>query len=101
MDFNQYIAASTAISALYLGNNRVGIESKPLSDGFITIIYVDDNRECDFICHCGSYGHQDGLIEGADGPFATDCDSVTGYLTATEVVRMVTEYVDNILKEES
>ena len=101
MDFNQYIAASTAISALYLSNNRVGIETKPLYDGFITIIYVDDDRKCDFICHHGSYGHEDGLLEGKDGPFATDYDSVTGYLTATEVVRMVTEYIDNILKEES
>lgn len=99
MDFYQFIAASTAISALYLGNSRVGIESKPLYDGFITIVYVDDDRACDFICHGGSYGHMDGLLEGADGPFASEYDNVTGYLTATEVVRKVTEYIDDILKE--
>lgn len=100
MNFNQYIAASTAISTLYLGNDRVVVRNKvhPVCEGYITIIYVDDIRECDFICHDGSYGHEDGLLEGGDGPFVTEEDTVMGFLTATEVVRMVTEYVDNILK---
>lgn len=103
MDFNQYIAATTAISTLYLGNDRVVVKNKthPVCNGYITIIYVDGNRECDFICHSGSYGYMDGLLEGADGPFASEYDRVTGYLTATEVVRKVTEYIDDILKEES
>lgn len=103
MDFNQYIAATTAISTLYLGNDRVVVknETHPFCKGYITIIYVDGNRECDFICHDGSYGCKYGLLEGGDGPFVTECDTVMGYLTATEVVRMVTEYVDNILKKES
>lgn len=46
----------------------------------------------DAICHDGSYGHEDGLIEvmGLDDG-NTSYDDVIGYLTAEQVLKMVLE----------
>ena len=45
---------------------------------------------CDAICHWGSYGHQDGLIE-IMGLTHND-DSVEGYLTAEDVFTRIKEH---------
>ena len=53
------------------------------------IIFMDaetGERVCDAVCHCGSYGHEEGLIEVMGYPLckATE-DDVEGFLTADTV----------------
>lgn len=52
----------------------------------------------DAICHAGSYGHENGLIEimGLDITVEEYGDSVLGYLTAEEVL----EHLDNALRKD-
>ena len=42
----------------------------------------------DAVCHFGSYGHQEGLIEVMGFPFS-DEDDVVGSLTADEVIHQI------------
>ena len=42
----------------------------------------------DAICHFGSYGHQEGLIEVMGFPFS-DEEDVVGFLTADEVIHQI------------
>lgn len=46
----------------------------------------NDNYLWDAICHCGSYGHEDGLIEIMGTPVQNEKDEVEGYLTAEEIL---------------
>ena len=54
------------------------------------IIYSDSYREWDAICHYGSYGFEDGLLEiyGSIVPEDAD-DSVIGWLTANDVIKLL------------
>ena len=47
-----------------------------------------EERIGDVICHCGSYGHEKGLIEVMGFPFC-DEDDVVGFLTADEVIHQI------------
>ena len=42
----------------------------------------------DAVCHFGSYGHQEGLIEVMGFPFS-DEEGVVGFLTADEVIHQI------------
>lgn len=43
-------------------------------------------NDWDAICHCGSYGYEQGLIEVAGSIVKNDNDEVEGYLTAEEIL---------------
>jgi len=61
--------------------------------------FMDENGKeiGDAICHAGSYGHEDGLLEimGLDITIDEYGDSVLGWLTAEEVL----EHLDNALRK--
>lgn len=46
----------------------------------------DGNRKWDAICHCGSYGGDEGLIEIMGTIVRNDDDEVEGYLTAEKIL---------------
>ena len=48
-----------------------------------------DKLICDAICHSGSYGHEDGLLEIMG--LTRNGDSVEGYLTSREVFDRIRE----------
>lgn len=50
----------------------------------------------DVICHWGSYGHEEGLLElsGDLVDYKKDGDTVVGYLTADDVIRRIESYVE-------
>lgn len=53
---------------------------------------AEDNkmREWDAICHYGSYGYEEGLLEIMGSiVHEEDCDSVVGYLTADDVIKRI------------
>lgn len=55
------------------------------------VIYPSvDNRICDAICHWGSYGHENGLLEIMGLCDGVD-DDVVGWLTAEEVFEKISE----------
>lgn len=56
----------------------------------MVIVYSNDVRIFDAICHYGSYGYHDGLLE-IMGDIVTDedDDQVVGYLTADDVVKRI------------
>lgn len=47
-----------------------------------------DERIGDAVCHFGSYGHQEGLIEVMGYPF-DDEEDVVGFLTAEEIIHQI------------
>ena len=51
-----------------------------------------DNCVCDVICHWGSYGHEDGLLEIMGLADASCEDGVEGYLTAEEVFDRISKH---------
>ena len=65
--------------------NNIPFKKRPLFNG---VQIIGDGW--DAICHDGSYGHEDGLIEvmGLDDGSLRD-DDVIGYLTADDVLKMV------------
>lgn len=62
---------------------------KDLGERHQLIIY-DSNGKCmwDAICHWGSYGYEQGLLEIMGDAIVSDsdCDDVVGYLTAQDVI---------------
>ena len=48
----------------------------------------DKERQWDVICHRGSYGHKDGLLE-VMGTIARGDDDVEGWLTADDVIERI------------
>ncbi len=72
--------------AFGLRDRGIGFSVKSFFDG-IQIVVGD--FDWDAICHCGSYGHEDGLIEVMGLPQCQD--DVIGYLTAEDVLKMVDE----------
>lgn len=81
----------TEIIKVYLALTALDYKVKfnKLYDGFQIVC---PEKDWDVICHSGSYGHEDSLLEGMGGPFANEYDSVQGYLTAAETVRMILNY---------
>lgn len=73
-------------------------------EGFITqlerhqiIVFEDGKRIWDAVCHYGSYGYEEGLLEVYGKPVVMpeDGDSVCGWLTAEDVISRWEEYKSN------
>ena len=79
---------------------RIDKEDKPLDDehqyAFVEfeqhqiIVFENGERKWDAICHRGSYGAEEGLLEiyGSIVPL-TASDTVEGWLTADDIIRRV------------
>ena len=80
----------TEMMTLACGLRDRGIElsTKSSFDGIQIVVGVFD---WDAICHSGSYGHENGLIEVMGLPQCQD--DVIGYLTAEDVLKMVDELI--------
>ena len=76
----------TEMMKLAFGLYDRGIEFKAKSF-FDGIQFIIGDWDWDAICHSGSYGHEDGLIEVMGLPQCQD--DVIGHLTAEEVLNMV------------
>ena len=74
--------------AFGLRDRGIGFTVKSFFDG-IQIVVGD--WDWDAICHSGSYGHENGLIEVMGLPQCQD--DVIGYLTAEDVLKMVDELI--------
>lgn len=74
--------------AFGLRDRGIGFKVQSFFDG-IQIVVGD--FDWDAICHSGSYGHENGLIEVMGLPQCQD--DVIGYLTAEEVLKMVDELI--------
>lgn len=72
--------------AFGLYDKGIEFKAKSFFDG---IQFIIGDWDWDAICHSGSYGHEDGLIEVMGLPQCQD--DVIGYLTAEEVLKMVDE----------
>lgn len=70
--------------AFGLYDRGIEFKAKSFFDG---IQFIIGDWDWDAICHSGSYGHEDGLIEVMGLPQCQD--DVIGYLTAEEVLNMV------------
>ena len=63
------------------------IKEKGFGERHQIIVYKDDgNIWWDAICHWGSYGFEQGLLEIMGKELTNDDDSVEGYLTAEEII---------------
>ena len=74
--------------AFGLRDRGIGFKMQSYFDG-IQIVVGD--FDWDAICHSGSYGHENGLIEVMGLPQCQD--DVIGYLTAEDVLKMVDELI--------
>ena len=74
--------------AFGLRDRGIEFSTKSFFDG-IQIVVGD--FDWDAICHSGSYGHENGLIEVMGLPQCQD--DVIGYLTAEDVLKMVDELI--------
>ena len=70
--------------AFGLYDRGIEFKAKSFFDG---IQFIIGDWDWDAICHSGSYGHENGLIEVMGLPQCQD--DVIGYLTAEEVLKMV------------
>lgn len=68
------------------------IKLHTIHDGVQAMCYAFGEQVWDVVIHCGSYGHEDGLIEGYMGPFVTEYDDVSGWLTAREAIELVEKW---------
>ena len=72
--------------AIGLRDRGIGFKTTSFFDGIQIVV---GNGDWDAICHSGSYGHENGLIEVMGLP---QCKGdVIGWLTAEEVLKMVDE----------
>lgn len=57
------------------------------------IVYKNGKRSWDAICHYGSYGYKEGLLEimGSIVDVKKDGDSVVGWLTAQDIINRLEE----------
>ena len=74
--------------AFGLRDRGIGFKMQSFFDG-IQIVVGD--FDWDAVCHSGSYGHENGLIEVMGLPQCQD--DVIGYLTAEDVLKMVDELI--------
>lgn len=52
------------------------------------VVYDDNNPIWDAVCHTGSYGYEQGLLEIMGSIVSKDvCDSAEGWLTADDIIR--------------
>ena len=63
----------------------LGYEPEPM-DRHQIVVYDGEVRLWDVICHKGSYGDSEGLLEGMGTLFGPD---VEGYLTADDVINKI------------
>ena len=65
-----------------------GLKDIPLIDIHQIIVYKRGKRDWEAICHKGSYGYEQGLLEvmGSRVVRESDHDWVVGYLTAQDVI---------------
>ena len=75
--------------AFGLRDRGIEFSVKSFFDG-IQIVVGD--FDWDAICHSGSYGHENGLIEVMGLPQCQD--DVIGYLTAEEILQMVDQKME-------
>lgn len=70
----------------------------PVFDNRPQILFYDRNNEyiADAICHWGSYGHEQGLLEVMGILSETEEDDVEGYLTADTVFTRWMNYLETI-----
>ena len=84
---NEYKREPLRLASMCLANN-IPFEVAEMCNGLI-IFYPCQGEECvsDAICHDGSYGRHEGLLEimGLVDPEKTGGDTVEGWLTAEEV----------------
>jgi hypothetical protein len=76
----------------WLATNNFRFTFKTFFDGAQIVVYSKDNsRAWDAVCHSGSYGHEDGLLEIMGCIVDEDeCgDTVRGWLTANDVIEIV------------
>ena len=59
------------------------------------VVYKDGVRSWDVICHRGSYGCDQGLLEGMGDLFDSD---VEGWLTAADVIQRLEEAKQCVIK---
>ena len=71
-----------------LRDRGIGFSIENLYDGIQIIV---GNWDWDAVCHSGSYGHENGLIEVMGLPQCQD--DVIGWLTAKDVLKMVDELI--------
>ena len=74
--------------AFGLYDRGIEFKAKSFFDG---IQFIIGDWDWDAICHSGSYGHENGLIEVMGLPQCQD--DVIGWLTAEEVLNMVDELI--------
>lgn len=65
----------------------LGAAAEPM-DRHQIIVYKNGRRSWDVICHRGSYGCDQGLLEGMGDIFGPD---VEGFLTAEDVIKRIEE----------
>lgn len=79
------------LNRLMLGLMERNIEFKfqPLMNGGIVLV---DSQNWDAICHDGSYGNKEGLLEVMGSKVVKNSDdSVEGWLTAQEILNRLDE----------
>lgn len=75
---------------------KVELRPIPTMNGYVCICKDNKgNRLWDVACHDGTYGNREGLLEGFQGPFATELDDVAGWLTCEQALEMVETYIQN------
>ena len=85
----------TELTKLYfwLNNYDYTFTYEPLLDGAQIVVYSEGERLWDAVCHNGSYGHEDGLLEIMGAIVKEDAgDDVEGWLTADDVIERVLDW---------
>ena len=77
----------------YLMSKNYNVRMNIVHDGFQVEVLDDQNeRIWDAICHSGSYGHEEGLIEiMGESVVRNEFDDVEGWLTAADVIERLEE----------
>lgn len=72
--------------------SRIDEDGDPFDRHQIVVHDKDGNRVWDAICHYGSYGCNDGLLEIMGTIVRQEtCDTVEGWLTADDVIERIEE----------
>lgn len=82
-------------------NPRLSSKRKDLLDGEQLLVYKDGspNVYFDAILHLGSYGHENNLLEIMGDIVKDTEDSVKGWLTANDIIAMITEDLEGKRKK--
>lgn len=76
---------------------KVELHPMPYFNGYVCICKDDEgNRLWDVACNDCTYGNKLGLLEGMGGPFVTEDDEVTGWLTYQDALEMVLPYMQSL-----